>query len=286
MLKRIHILLVTADEEWRAKLYTQLAHQNFDQVDQAADAITALSLCYEAQPDLVVLEARLPDAEGLTLCRMIQVSSPTTKVVLVTNDASLQMTALQVGATGCISRDFPLSKWSTLLNYVNRGGAIFSQATIDEVLVQSSSVKTETHTVSVGTLTVDLSRRRVTLAGRGLHLTPREFALLACLAQNVGQAVTFDQLLNEAWGYDEEMGTEAQVRLYITRLRRKLGDDSQTFDFIISERGIGYRLCSQEEWDQKTNPDRLNIFHTARLLEGISGGYSGSSLPLNSLITV
>jgi two-component system KDP operon response regulator KdpE len=274
--------LVTADEEWRAKLYTQLAHHDFDQVDQAADAITALSLCCETQPDLVVIETRLPDADGLTLCRMIQVSSPTTKVVLVTSDASLQMTALQVGATGCISRDFPLSKWSTLLNYVNRGGAIFSQAAIDEILAQSSSAKSEAQTISVGSLTVDLSRRQVTLAGRRAHLTPREFALLACLAQNVGQAVTFDQLLNEAWGYDEETGTEAQVRLYITRLRRKLGDSPQTFDFIVSERGIGYRLCSQREWDQKANPDHLNIFYAARLLEGVSGGYSGSSTPLNS----
>jgi two-component system KDP operon response regulator KdpE len=104
-----------------------------------------------------------------------------------------------------------------------------------------------------------------------VYLTPREFAALACLARNVGRVVTFDQLLDEAWGYDAEMGTEAQVRLYITRLRRKLEDDPQTSDFIVSERGVGYRLRSQGEWRQKANPDRLNIFYTARRLEGASG---------------
>jgi two-component system KDP operon response regulator KdpE len=269
--KWIHTLLVTPNEEWRAKLYAQLAQNGFEKVSQAADATTALSLCYEMPPDLVVIEAQLPDADGLTLCQMIQTSSPRVKVVLVANEASMQMTALQASVAGCISRDFPLSEWPSLLCYVNSGGAIFSQAAVNSALARASLAKTGAQAVSVGPLRIDLIGRRVILSGRSVDLTPREFAVLSCLARNVGRVVTFDQLLNEAWGYDTEMGTEAQVRMYITRLRRKLADDPQTPDFIMSERGVGYRLCSRTQWSQKIHPNQRNIFYTARILEGVSG---------------
>jgi hypothetical protein len=71
--------------------------------------------------------------------------------------------------------------------------------------------------------------------------------------------------LNEAWGYGSELGTEAQVRLYITRLRRKLVDDPQTPDLIISERGIGYRLRSQGQWRQDADNKSTTMFNPTRL---------------------
>jgi DNA-binding winged helix-turn-helix (wHTH) protein len=179
-------------------------------------------------------------------------------LVLLTDDTSLQMIALQASAAGCINRDLPLSEWPALLSYVSSGGTVFSQATIDEVLAQSLLSRSEAQLVSVGPLTVDLNHRRVTLSGRGVHLTPREFAALACLARNVGRVVTFDQLLNEAWGYETEIGQEAQVRLCIARLRRKLGDNSQTPNFIVGERGVGYRLRSQGQWRQKAADNLLD----------------------------
>ncbi len=270
--KRIHTLLITPDEEWRTKLFTQLTQNGFDRVDQAADTLTALSLFYQVRPDLVVVEAQLPDADGLALCRMIQTLYPAVKVVLVARDASMQMTALQSSAAGCISRDLPLAEWPSLLSYINSGGAIFSQAAVDEILTRASLTKTETATVSVGPLIVDMIRRRVTLSGRRINLTPREFSLLACLARNVGGVVTFDQLLNEAWGYNAEMGTEAQVRMYITRLRRKLVDDPQTPELIVTERGVGYRLRSQAQWRQQADHHSLsNMFNSPRLSLASSG---------------
>jgi two-component system KDP operon response regulator KdpE len=265
MLKRIHTLLVTPDKEWGVKLYAQLIQSGFEQVSQATNAVTALSLFQEGRPDLVVIEVELPDADGLMLCRMIQTLYPTVKVVLVANDASLQMAALQASAAGCINHDFPLSEWPGLLCYVNSGGAFFSQTVVEEALVRASLTKTEATPVSIGPLVVDMISRRVTLSGRRVNLTPREFALLACLARNVGRVVTFDRLLNEAWGYDSEMGTEAQVRMYVTRLRRKLIDDTQTPDFIVSERGIGYRLRSQVQWRQKADHYLLSTFNRTRL---------------------
>jgi two-component system KDP operon response regulator KdpE len=90
--------------------------------------------------------------------------------------------------------------------------------------------------------------------------------LLACLARNTGRVVTFDQLLNDAWGYDSEAGTESQVRMFVTRLRRKLVDDPQSPDFIVTERGVGYRLRSQGQWRQKADHNTFShILNSARL---------------------
>jgi DNA-binding response OmpR family regulator len=196
---------------------------------------------------------------------MIQTLYPMVKVVLVANDASMQMAALQAGAAGCINRDFPLTEWPSLLSYISSGGVIFNQVVVDEILDRTSLAKTETPPISVGPLVVDMSCRRVTLSGQRVNLTPREFALLACLARNAGRVVTFDQLLSEAWGYGLEMGTEAQVRLFITRLRRKLVDNPETPDFIITERGVGYRLRSQGQWRQKADHDLSHMVNPTRL---------------------
>jgi two-component system KDP operon response regulator KdpE len=262
---RIHTLLVTPDEQWRLRLYMHLAENNFELIGKAADATSALTLFREVYVDLVIIDTSLPDADGLALCQLMQTLRPTIKVVLTAkDDASLQLVALQANASGCINRDLPVAEWASLLTYVvNGGGTVFSQEVVKEVLAGAWLAKSGATIVSIGPLVIDVACRQVTLSGQPIFLTPREFALLACLARNLGRVVTFDQLLNEAWGYESEIGTPAQVRLYITRLRRKLGDDPDSPGFIITERGVGYRLRSPAQWRHRSNPDRLNIFYAA-----------------------
>jgi two-component system KDP operon response regulator KdpE len=267
---QIHTLLVTPDEQWRVNLAAHLAENNFDRISQAADAASALSLVGEASPDLAVIEAGLPDADGLTLCQVMQTLHPTIKIVLIAkDDAALQLAALHANACGCINRDLPPAQWAGLLTYVHGGGAAFSQVVVGELLTGAWLAKTGAAMLTVGPLAIDVARRQVMLSGQPIFLTPREFMLLACLARNAGRVVTFDQLLNEAWGYDSEIGTPAQVRLYVTRLRRKLDDNPDSPGFIVTERGIGYRLRSPAQWRRQANPERLNIFYAARMLESV-----------------
>lgn len=259
---RIQTLLVTPDEQWRLKLYLHLTENNFDLPGKAADAASALRLFRQVNPDLVIIDASLPDADGLALGQLMQTLRPTVKIVLTaTDDPSLQLAALHANASGCINRDLPVAEWVSLLTYiVNEGGVVFSQAVVEQVLVGAWLAKGSAVTVTVGPLVINIASRQVTLFEQPLFLTSREFALLACLARNVGRVVTFEQLLNEAWGYDAESGTPAQVRLYITRLRRKLGDDPDSPGYIITERGVGYRLRSPGQW-RRANPDRLNLLY-------------------------
>lgn len=268
----IRTLLVTSDLHWQAQLYFYLARNDFEVVGAVGDAASALTLFRVVCPELVIIEAQLPDAEGLPLGQLIQTMHPTVKVVLVAaDDASCPPTAIQNNVAGCINRDYPLHEWASLLTYIHSGGAVFSQSIIEEALVGAWLAKSEMPAVVVGPLMIDVIRRQVTLSGQRVNLTPREFALLACLACNVGRVVTFDQLLDEAWGYDSEMGTSVQVRMYITRLRRKLVDDPAAPDLIVSERGVGYRLRNQAQWQQKAKRNGSPNLSSLRLSQLGSG---------------
>jgi two-component system KDP operon response regulator KdpE len=125
------------------------------------------------------------------------------------------------------------------------GGIAFSRGVVESVLAQSWLMQKRQPIVNIGPLRIDLSQHLTQFGGQRIELTPREFALLTCLARYLDHVVTFDQLLNEAWGYDANDGTPAQVRLYVARLRRKLQIDDHAPEFILTERGIGYRLHSE-----------------------------------------
>ena len=99
--------------------------------------------------------------------------------------------------------------------------------------------------LEVGDLQVDLARHEVTVAGRKVDLTPKEFAFLALLARWPGRVLTHRTILQEVWGPD--YGTETQyLRVYASQLRKKLGDDP-TRPRLITEPGVGYRLVELEK---------------------------------------
>ena len=98
----------------------------------------------------------------------------------------------------------------------------------------------------LGELTIDHDRRRVTLAGRALELTATEYNLLRVLALNAGRVTTYDTLLRQVWGRRNH-GDPKLVRAFIKKLRQKLGDDANAPAYIMTERGIGYRMARPGE---------------------------------------
>jgi DNA-binding response OmpR family regulator len=105
-------------------------------------------------------------------------------------------------------------------------------------------------TVRIGHLVIDVAGRRATLDGQPVVLSQMQFNLLAHLAQRAGQVVTYDALLEAVWGCPSGCGTRDAVKSCVKRLRRKLDEDAQYPEYIVNVRGVGYRLRSQEEWEQ------------------------------------
>jgi len=238
--------LFVTDQRWQATLYTHLRQSGFAPLLVATSGDSALDLFYQNSPRVVLIDQHLPDYSAIDLCSEMLTAQPTVKVVLVAeSNGQLPLAALHAGVAGCIDYDFPVAEWPGILLYVLNGGMAFNRNTVNALLAQAWTPQKRDPAISVGPLRIDLVRHAVILAGRRIQLTPREFELLVCLARNLDRVVTFDQLLNEAWGYHDNDGTPAQVRLYIARLRGKLMGESKLPDFILTERGIGYRLYSE-----------------------------------------
>lgn len=239
-------LLVIPDQAWSSSLYAHLTQNGFTPLIITPTGDSALTLCYQFSPRLVLTDLHLPDCNVVELCRSMLVAQPAVKIVLITaNDAEPLVAALWANVSGAIQRDFPLPAWPGLLNYVLQGGIAFSRNVLETFLADGGRMQKPKPLLTIGALQIDLAQRVVIYNGQRIQLTLREFALLTCLARNADRVVTFDQLLNEAWGFDADTGTATQVRLYITRLRRKLIDDAQIPDFILTKRGVGYCLHSE-----------------------------------------
>jgi DNA-binding response OmpR family regulator len=259
-----HTLLITPDQVWASTLYTYLWQNGFAPLTIAPNGASALAIFAQVPPNLVLIDLQLSDHSAIDLCVEMLLTQPEAKIVLVTGAHSEPpLVALHAGVAACITRDFPPAAWPGLLAYVMQGGMAFSRNVVETVLADAWSGQKRQSLVTVGPLWIDLTKRLVQYAGQHIQLTPREFSLLICLARNTDRVVTFDQLLNEVWGYDANNGTPAQVRLYIARLRRKLMEEAHTPDFICTERGIGYRLHSDALC--RGNP---RIAHTPKVRAG------------------
>ena len=179
-------------------------------------------------PDLLVLDLGLPDLDGIEVCRRVREWSDVPIVVLSAEGSEQRkVDALDEGADDYVTKPFSMAELLARIRVAlrhRRGDA----PSDDEAVLE------------VGDLTVDLARHEVTVAGRKVDLTPKEFAFLALLARWPGRVLTQRAILQEVWG--PEYGSETQyLRVYASQLRKKLDDDPAR-PRLVTEPGVGYRL--------------------------------------------
>jgi two-component system, OmpR family, KDP operon response regulator KdpE len=197
------------------------------EVDSAATKEEALDALSHRPPDAVLLDLVLPDGSGVDVCREVREWSHVPIVVVsALGDEREKVRALDAGADDYVTKPF---------------GSQELAARLRAVLRRTADVGTESPTITVGDLTIDLADRRVERGGEQIHLTPIEFDLLRVLAQNRGRLVTHKQLLQEVWGpaYGEETH---YLRVHVAHIRRKLEPDPARPRYVVTEPGVGYRL--------------------------------------------
>ena len=194
----------------------------------ADSGTAALHEAAVAQPAVVVLDLALPDIDGVEVCRRIRQWSDVPIIVLSSDGAERRkIEALDEGADDYITKPFSLPELAARIRVALRHRAA-TPATADRPV----------HTV--GDVVVDIDRHRVTVAGREVDLTPKEFGFLALLARWPGRVLTHRTILHEVWG--PEYGTETQyLRVYASQLRKKIGD-RPGHQRLVTEPGVGYRL--------------------------------------------
>ena len=184
----------------------------------------------EQGPDLVLLDLGLPDLDGTDVLRRIRGFSDVPVIVVsVREDQSDKVAALDAGADDYVTKPFGMEE------LLARGRAAMRRKQPEEPAVPVQRF---------GGLEVDLGRRLVSRDGEPIHLTPTEYGLLEAFVTNPGKLLTHQWLLRKVWG--QGYGTETTyLRTYVRALRKKLGDDAQAPDLIVTEPGVGYRWVAE-----------------------------------------
>lgn len=192
-------------------------------VDWFVNSQDANLVLEENLPDLVLLDAGLPDVDGFTLCRWLREQHHDLPIILVTaRDADIDIVVgLDAGATDYVTKPFSMN---VLL------------ARIRAHLRPTDNIDTAA-AIELGSLRVEPAAYIATVAGTAIELRPREFELLVYLARHAGRVVTRDRLLADVWDLHWDSSTKT-VDMHIVALRRKLGDSIE----IVTVRGVGYRL--------------------------------------------
>ena len=225
---RTRVLLVEDDPNIVDLIRANLSVRGYDTL-VCADAGLALRLLETEAPDMVLLDLMLPDADGMELCRQIRERSAVAVIVVSARGGERdKVTALNMGADDYMTKPFSVEE---LLARIT--------ATLRRTRVPPTPESTAL-TIVAGDVVIDLGRQQVTRDGEPIHLTPTEFALLRELATNRGKLLTHAHLLRHVWGPAYQTETE-YLRVYIRRLRSKLGDDGA--QLILTAPRAGYRFA-------------------------------------------
>jgi len=199
------------------------------EVASRADGEAALSAALDGTFDLVVLDLMLPRLSGTEVCRRLRAESDVPIVMLTAKDAEVdRVLGLEIGADDYVTKPFSIAE------LVSRVRALLRRRDLDRA-GRGYAFK------RVGSLTLDLTRHKVSLAGGEVQLTPSEFRLLALLAEEPERAYSRREIMQHLWE-SSYVGDERACDIHISNLRRKLEEAPDEPQRILTVRGIGYRL--------------------------------------------
>jgi DNA-binding response OmpR family regulator len=209
-------------------------------VENGADAKTMLE---QARPDLIVLDLMLPDVDGLVLCSSLKAIADVPIIICsATNQTRDRVLGLKLGADDFIGKPFDIYEFEARVAAVLRRTHGSSHARSEH---GSGSSQAASDQIRIADLVVDRSRRRVTLGGEALQLTPTEYRLLVALASRPDEILTREELAQLVWGY-QDVSSGRTIDVHIRRLRVKLGSGPVPAPPIISVRGFGYKISPEE----------------------------------------
>lgn len=229
MMTHSRILVVDDESQITRVLRTTLSAQRYD-VRVANDGETALEIMKDWSPDLVITDVSMPNMDGLALCRELRTRSQIPIIVLsVKEDERTKIKALDLGADDYVTKPFSINE------LLARVRANLRRAPAGE----------EKTTIDAGDFMIDLAGHTVSVCGREVHLTPKEFDLLTHLARHPGKVVQHRELLSSVWGSDHAEQSE-YLRVFVGQLRKKLEAEVDR-RYIVTERWIGYRFLPEGE---------------------------------------
>ena len=223
-----NILVVDDESQITRVLRTALSGHGYN-VRTAGDGDEALEVMRQWTPDLVITDLSMPNMGGLELCRRIRAKSALPIIVLsVRGEEQPKVEALDSGADDYVTKPFNMNE---LVARVRAGLRRAARPLQDE----------NASKIEVGDFRIDLATRVVSVGGREVRLTPKEFDLLCYLAKNPGRVITHHTLLASVWGVASAQQPE-YLHVFMNHLRKKLETEDGSSPYIVTEKWVGYRF--------------------------------------------
>ena len=227
MTDRQRILIVDDERQITRVLSRSLTANGYD-VHVATDGELALQTFKDWPPDLIITDLAMPNVGGLELCRRVRSFSDVPIIVLsVKGEERSKIAALDAGADDYVTKPFGIDELLARVRARLRRASVGKEAARNEL--------------TAGDFSIRLDERNVTIRGREVHLTPKEYDLMAYLLRHPGKVLTHHALLGAVWGgdYTEQM---EYLRVFIGQLRKKIEVDPANPRYILTEPWIGYRF--------------------------------------------
>lgn len=234
MLRRI--LVVEDDRDIAELLRVHLKDMGFH-ADLAFDGSSGLAKAEASSYELIILDLMLPGVEGLDICRRVRGQAHYTPILMLTARSSEldRVLGLEMGADDYLTKPFSIRELLARVKAVLRRG---------DALHAPSGAPGQR--IEVADLVIDVDKRIVSIRGRELELTPKEFDLLLHFARHPGRVYTRSQLLDQVWGYGHA-GYEHTVNSHINRLRAKVEEDPAHAQYILTVWGVGYKFTDPRQ---------------------------------------
>ena len=235
------ILIVDDEQKIVDLLVHNLKREGYNTIE-ANDGATAVEIAKEQRPDLILLDIMLPRLDGLSVCKKIKnIYNVPILMVTAKDDELDKIVGLELGADDYITKPFSVREVVARVkaNLRKVEANIETERNIQKSEEEKQNKK-ETKIV-IGDMILDLEKYEVHIEGKVINLTLREFEVLKFLAQQPGQVVTRESLLERVWGY-EYYGDIRTVDVTVRRIRERIEKDTSNPQILITKRGVGYYI--------------------------------------------
>ena len=235
------ILIVDDEQKIVDLLVHNLGREGYNTL-QANDGQTAIDIAIEQRPDLILLDIMIPRVDGLTVCKKIKNYYNVPILMVSAKDDELdKIVGLEIGADDYITKPFSVREVVARVKAnLRKSESHYDNARLNNEPENKKEMRKQ-NLIKIGNLILDLEKYEVNVDGTIVNLTLREFEVLKYLAQQPGQVVTREALLEQVWGY-EYYGDIRTVDVTVRRIRERIEKDTSNPQYLITKRGIGYYI--------------------------------------------